>query len=191
MEERRRRIDRVTDEDFLDGLDERTPDELRAMRDDCRVEEATLSFARRVVQGQIDIARAEQRRRTAGEDADLVTELSEILSDKTSGERDPLKARMSPLFDPEEHAYGNRAYDSHLDDAELSRIPDLDDAELEALRQRLQSHEHAVSDLRRKVLDHLDTLQTELVRRYRDGAADVDSVVAAGVREGDPGASGT
>ncbi len=183
MEQRRRRIDRVTATDFLDGLDDRTAAELRTMRDDCREEEAALSYSRRVVQGQIDIARAEQARRSAGHEAGLVDELSGILAEKTDGERDPLKARISPLFIPDDQAYASRLHDPHIDDPELSRVPDLDDEELAALRERLSAQEVQVSELRRSVLDHLDALQTELVRRYRDGAADVDAVVASAVRE--------
>jgi hypothetical protein len=183
MEQRRRRIDRVTATDFLDGLNDRPADELRAMRDDCRDEEATLSFTRRVVQGQIDITRAEQHRRSAGSDAHLVDELSDILAEKTDGERDPLKARISPMFDPDDQPYGHRAQDSPVDDASLSRIPDLDDAELRALLERLQAKEASVSELRRSVLHALDALQAELVHRYRDGALDVDAVVASTVRE--------
>jgi hypothetical protein len=187
MEQRRRRIDRVTATDFLDGLDDRTAAELRTMRDDCREEEAALSYSRRVVQGQIDIARAEQARRSAGHEAgreaDLVDELSGILAEKTDGERDPLKARISPLFIPDDQAYASRLHDPHIDNPELSRVPDLDDEELAALRERLSAQEVQVSELRRGVLDHLDALQTELVRRYRDGTADVDAVVASAVRE--------
>jgi len=195
MEQRRRRIDRVTATDFLDGLDDRTAAELRTMRDDCREEEAALSYSRRVVQGQIDIACAEQARRSAGHEAgheagreagreaDLVDELSGILAEKTDGERDPLKARISPLFIPDDQAYASRLHDPHIDNPELSRVPDLDDEELAALRERLSAQEVQVSELRRSVLDHLDALQTELVRRYRDGTADVDAVVASAVRE--------
>ena len=191
MEQRRRRIDRVTATDFLDGLDDRTAAELRTMRDDCREEEAALSYSRRVVQGQIDIARAEQARRSAGQEAgheagheaDLVDELSGILAEKTDGERDPLKARISPLFIPDDQAYASRLHDPHIDNPELSRVPDLDDEELAALRERLSAQEVQVSELRRSVLDHLDALQTELVHRYRDGTADVDAVVASAVRE--------
>jgi len=185
MEQRRRRIDRVTATDFLNGLDDRTTDELRTMRDDCREEEAVLSFARRVVQGQTDIARAEQARRSGGHEANLVDELSGILAEKADGERDPLKARTSPLFVPGDQAYASRLHDPHIDDPELSRIPDLDDEELAALRERLSGQEVQVSELRRSVLDHLDALQAELVRRYRDGAGDVDAVVASAVRRHD------
>lgn len=189
MQQRRRRIDRITASDFLGGFEDRPAHELRAMRDDCRDEEAALSFARRVVQGQIDICRAELAHRSAGEEADLVDELSGILAEKIDSDRDPLKARVSPMFDPDDQAYGNRAQDSPVDDPSLSRIPDLDDAELRALLERLQAKEASVSGLRRSVLDALDALQAELVRRYRDGALDVDAVVASTVS--DPGGSGT
>ena len=81
----RRRIDRITDEDFLDGLADLTPADIRTMRDDCREEEARLSYARRLLHGQLDIARAELQRRE-GSDADsLVSTLTTILTDEVAG----------------------------------------------------------------------------------------------------------
>ena len=51
------------------------------MRDECREEEARLSYARRVLHGQLDVARAEQGRRIDGGETSLVDTLADILSD--------------------------------------------------------------------------------------------------------------
>ena len=178
--ERRRRIDRVTSEDYLEGLNEVDLDGIRAMRDDCREEEAGLSYARRVVHGQLDIVRAEQRRRGGGEgDAGLVGTLSEILADEpTTRTR---QARSAPLYAPGDHNYGQRSHDTPIDDAALGRVPELNDDELTALLERLQAKEAHISGLRRTVLNHLDALQDEVIRRYRDGNVNVDEVVASAV----------
>ena len=85
----RRRIDRITDEDFLDGLADLVPADIRTMRDDCREEEARLSYARRLLHGQLDIALAELQRRE-GTDADsLVSTLTTILTDEAVGGPNP------------------------------------------------------------------------------------------------------
>lgn len=178
-QERRRRIDRVTADDYLEGVDGVDIAGLRVMRDDCRAEETRLSFARRVLHGQLDIVRAEQRRRSGGSDSGLVGALTEILADDPApGSRE---ARTAPVYAPEEGGYGQRAHDTIVDDADVSRVPDLDDSELVTLQQRLAEKEAHISSLRRTVLQHLDALQDELVRRYREGSVDVDEVVASAV----------
>lgn len=181
--ERRRRIDRVTAEDYLDGLNDVDLDAVRAMRDECREEEAELSYARRVVHGQLDIVRGEQRRRSGGEDAGLVSTLNEILADDPAPRS--REARTAPLYAPDDNAYGQRSHDTMIDDASLGRVPDLDDEALTALLERLAEKEAHVSSLRRTVLQHLDALQDELIRRYRDGTVNVDEVVASAVASPD------
>ena len=179
-QERRRRIDRVTAPDYLDGLADVDAAGIRTMRDECREEETRLSFARRVLHGQLDIVRAEQARRSGGDpDGGLVGTLSDILADEpTSRSRD---ARSSPLYAPEEGGYGMRSHDTLVDDSALGRVPDMDDDELAQTLTRLQEKEAHISGLRRSVLEHLDALQDELIARYRDGSVDVDEVVASAV----------
>jgi hypothetical protein len=176
-QQRRRRIDRVTSEDYLEGLDAVDASGIRAMRDDCREEEQRLSFARRVLHGQMDIVRAEQQQRSGGSDEGLMGTLSEILADDSApGSRE---ARSAPIYMPEEGGYGQRSHDTLVDDAAVSRVPDLSDDELNELAQRLQEKENHISTLRRTVLEHLDALQDELIGRYRDGSVDLDEVVAS------------
>ena len=178
-QERRRRIDRVTSEDYLDGLSAAGVPEIRTMRDDCREEEARLSYARRVIHGQLDIVRAEQRRRSGDGDEGLVGTLSEILADEPAPHS--REARSAPLYAPQEGGYGQRSHDTLIDDSALGQVPDLDDAALTALLERLQEKEAHISALRRSVLEHLDALQDELIARYRDGSVNVDDVVASAV----------
>ncbi len=183
MEQRRRRIDRVTSDDYLADLDAVDPAGIRAMRDDCREEETRLSFARRVLHGQLDIVRAEQARRSGGGEEGLVGTLSDILADEPApGSR---AARTAPLYAPEDEGYGQRSHDTLVDDAAVGRVPDLSDDELNELLERLQEKEAHISSLRRTVLQNLDALQDELIARYRDGAVNVDDVVASAVGRGE------
>ena len=177
--EGRRRIDRVTSPAYLEGLGDADLATVRSMRDDCREEEAGLSYARRVVHGQLDIVRAEQRQRGGGDDEGLVSTLTDILADEPANRGRQL--RDAPIYVPDDHEYGQRSHDTLIDDSALGRVPELDDAELAALLERLEEKERHVSSLRRTVLDNLDRLQDELIARFRDGSANVDDVVASAV----------
>jgi hypothetical protein len=183
-QERRRRIDRVTADDYLEELDTAEVPTIRTMRDDCREEEARLSYARRVVHGQLDIVRAEQRRRGGDAEGGLVGTLSEILSDDPAPRS--REARSAPLYAPDQGGYGQRAHDTLVDDPAMGRVPDLSDEDLAELLQRLAAKEAHISSLRRTVLSHLDALQDELIGRYRDGTVDVDEVVASAVSSDEP-----
>jgi hypothetical protein len=183
----RRRIDRVTAPGFLAGLPERPVAELRAMRDDCREEEAHLSFARRVLQGRLDIVRAVVARRS-GEDGqagqgNLLEGLPQILADEPQGPTPVVDAHVVPVLDDPGTGGGRRSEDALVLDASLGRLPDLPDGELLSLVERLSAEERRVSDLRRRVLDALDTLQAELVRRYSADAATMTSAVDDAVSE--------
>jgi hypothetical protein len=76
----RRRIDKVLSEGFADGLDTLELDELRSRRREAEQEEADLSYVRRMLQGRMDILRAELARRTGGGDK-IVEHLSGVLAD--------------------------------------------------------------------------------------------------------------
>jgi len=54
----------------------------------------------------------------------------------------------------------------------------LDDQELDVLSSQLEEFEHARSHERRELFTCLDALSAELVRRYRDGEASVDGLLA-------------
>jgi hypothetical protein len=175
---RRRRIDRVSDPALLDDVADAPAADLRALRDECREEEARLSYARRVLQGQLDIARSEQRRRSGagGEEggASLVADLPRILADEPStSTRQP---RTVTFYAPQ--GGGRRTDDSILELPSLGRLPDLSDEELADLIRTLEAEESQVSDARRRVLDNLDGLQEELVHRYRDGGTTIEEIMA-------------
>lgn len=180
-ERKRRRIDRVTAPDLLDALTERSPEEIRALRDDCRLEEARLSYTRRLLQGRLDIARAEAVRRGGEGEGDLIASLAAILADDPSPRASG--PRAAPVYAPTDEG-GRRRDDSLVDDSTLGRLPDLDDDELARVIQRIEADEREVSGLRRNVLGNLDALQAELVRRYREGRVGVDDIVASAVAEG-------
>lgn len=174
----RRRIDRVAASDFLDGLDDRSTAEIRTMRDECRQEEERLSFERRLLQGRVDIVRAERARRQSGDGGGLVDALPSILADDTSSRSGGPQARVAPLYTPDpDPSYSRRSADRS--ESTLGNLPDLGDDELAELHERLASDERAVSDLRRRVIDHLDRLQAEVASRLTDGSLVADDILRA------------
>jgi len=64
------------------------------------------------------------------------------------------------------------------DVAPANHISELTDADLETLSSGLENFEHARSHERQELFHRLDALSAELVRRYRDGEASIDGLLA-------------
>jgi hypothetical protein len=82
----KRRIDKILDTSYLDGLTDRSLPEVRRMRSDAKDEEALVSYERRLLQARIDILEAEQGRR-AGSGGSILDRLPQILADGPSESR--------------------------------------------------------------------------------------------------------
>jgi hypothetical protein len=171
-----RRIDRVLAEDFLDGLAGLPMDEVRALRKEAEQEEVDLSYLRRLLQGRLDILRAELRRRSGETPGDLVDALPHILSDEgtTAGPRG--MGRHSAL-EPSRADSHRRHVEQLVADVDLSDLAAHDDASLHAGVETLEREEHEVSQKRRAVQVVMDASTAEITRRYRDGDADVSDLL--------------
>lgn len=178
----RRRVDLVLDPAFLQGLDDLSLDDLRARRVEAEQEEADLSYLRRMLLGRLDIVEAEIMRRSSPDSGDLVSRLSEILADPnraTGGPGRPMRAEPSRV---DEH---RRQMEQVIADAVISDVTARSDEELAQAVRDLTSNADEVSDVRRSVQRVADELSAELARRYREGLANVDDVLAA-AREAGP-----
>jgi hypothetical protein len=166
------------DPQYLEGLETWTLDQVRARRDEATETETALSYLRRILQGRLDIVMAEQRHRRAGESGDvseLVDELPTILSGNVHA---PGLGRLPTLMAPGEVDHQLEArLESILPAAHLARLDEIDPEELDRCAIELTEFERFVSGQRRAVLDVLDRLQDEIVRRYRSGEATVDSLL--------------
>lgn len=171
-------LSEVTDPGYLDGLEQWTLADVRARRDEATETETGLSYLRRIVQGRLDIVVAEQRHREQGERADmseLVDELPTILSGNVHA---PGLGRLPTLMAPGEmEPTLERRLEEILPASRLAKLPDLSEDELRTAATELTEFERSVSVQRRAVLDVLDRLQDEIVRRYRTGEATVDSLL--------------
>jgi hypothetical protein len=163
-----RRIDRVQDPAFLEGIDGLTLPDLRARRDECLAEREYLSLLRRLVQGRAEILKAElESRGSDGDTSPLVGRLAEILA----GDEPQTASRGEAVrvgVPEEEMLLARRRVERLVADAGISDPASLDDAQLTEAVELLAQEERTVSDTRRSVLQILDHLQDELKRRYRE-----------------------
>jgi hypothetical protein len=168
-----RRIDRVLAAGFLDRLSEISLDELRAMRTDAEQEETDLSYLRRLLQGRLDILRAEVSRRSGGEGgASLLDLLPGILADD-GGQAAPHGLGRHAPTEPSRADLHRRYVEALVADVNLSDPTGHDDESLARVLEVLEREEVTVSSNRRAVQEVMDRCSAEITRRYRDGDADV------------------
>ena len=148
--------------------------ELRVVRRDAQQDEADLSYLRRLLQGRIDILRAEIARRTA-QHSPLLDRLPEILTDLPSRHRS--SARHVTLGTPHSEEYREMA-EEMLGEVELSDLTARTDEELHDAMGRLIRHERQVSRRRQSLQRTADDCSTEITRRYREGEAQVDDLLS-------------
>ena len=161
--------------DLLDALDTLTTEQLRARRVDCELAEEGVSYARRLLQGRIDILRAELDQRDDAAAADLLGSLPSILADGTA-RADPLHTRATRLRVPPDAADYEAAIDAYIGaehrDVE-AHVEGQQTAQLAPIVDRLAALERELSVVRRALFERIDALRDELAARYKDGRADV------------------
>ena len=162
-----RRIDRIREIGYVEGLGELSLDDLRARRDECLAEREYLSLLRRLVQGRAEILQAELERRWGETDrASLVERLSTILA----GEDPQATSRGEAVrvgVPEDEMLLARRRIERLVADAGISDPTELDDERLAVAVELLTDEEHEVSAARLHVIGVLDIVQDELKRRYK------------------------
>ena len=108
MTEHLRRIDRILAAEYLDGLDDRSLDDLRTMERDCAEVETEISYVRRLAQARIDILEAEViAAPPVGPLGDLIAALPKILADDSPRGAAPASTRVAIGLAPaDEHRRG-------------------------------------------------------------------------------------
>ncbi|GAB3656499.1 RsiG family protein [Streptomyces sparsus] len=147
---------------------------LRGLRRSAQQDEADLSYLRRLLQGRIDILRAEITRRVDPA-ARIVDRLPEILADGPTRHRS--SARHVTLGTPHGAEYRLLA-ESMLAEVELSDLGARTDSELHDAMGRLVRYERQISGRRQSLQRTADECSTEIARRYREGEAQVDDLLA-------------
>jgi len=170
-----RRIDRVLSEGYLDGLGDLPLSEVRQLRTEAEQEEVDLSYLRRMIQGRLDILRAELNRRDGTSSATLVEGLAAILADEP---RAPARGLgRYTTVEPSRTDSHRRSVEALVADVDLSDVGARSTEELTSAMAALGHEEAGISTKRRQVQGVMDACSAEITRRYRDGEADVDTLL--------------
>jgi hypothetical protein len=175
-------LDRVLADDYAARVEDLALDEVRARRGECQEVEVGLSYARRIVQGRLDIIHAELERRRAGDGPSAVSSIVDRLKEgEMLGEhaRPPGFGRLPTLMSPGETDEYLAEADAVAHSDTLSALPEASDEDVRALADELERIERSLSDKRREVFDRIDVFQAEIVRRYKTGAATTDSLLTS------------
>lgn len=150
-------------------------DELRALRSSLQHDDDAVSYVRRLAQARLDLIDAELRRRDRSADPSVITsELPVILSTHLTG--GPARPPR-PAEDASDHPLAI-ALEELWGDGGGSDLPSLTEDELVALRSQLRIFERERSTERQALFARIDALSAELVRRYREGEADIEGLLA-------------
>lgn len=180
-----RRIDRVLAEDFLAGLRTAELSEVRTMRAEAEQEEVDLSYLRRMVQGRIDVVRAElNRREGSGGNGSLIDGLAAILADEPRGPARGLGRHSS--VQPSRADSHRRYVEALVANVDLSDVSARTSDELAHAMRTLSEEEQKLSAKRRAVQQVMDACSGEITRRYRDGEADVGTLLGEQRTGADP-----
>jgi hypothetical protein len=176
-EQKRRLTERIVEPGYLEGLADKSIEDLKEMRAECREGENEVSFERRLSQARTDILRAELVRRKGGGDEDLVSKLPEILATEAVRSDNPLPSRAPDFSVPRSADVPRRRVEEIVGEQTLARLPELDEAEIEKIITSLQEHEENLSARRKRVHAVMDEIQAEIVRRYQSGDADPTAAI--------------
>lgn len=157
-----RRIDRVLDPSFVEGIDRSSLAVLREKRDECAEEESVLSYERSLIHTRLRLLKAEaDRRRTGGSARSIIDNLAQILSDENVTHRGSFPSlEAPPIVDNP-----RRRVEKLVNDDTLARLPDLSDEEISSTTAALEDAEREVSESRRAVHAVLDRFIEEIGRR--------------------------
>jgi len=155
--------------------DAMTTAELRSARAELQMQEDVISFVRRMAQGRCDLARDEQRRRVDGTPASgmSVIDIANVFGQEHGGgsSRPPRETNISadhPLVVELEKL---------CETVGFGELRTLEDEALESAINQIEQFELTRSAERKNLFSKIDALTTELVKRYKAGGANVDSLL--------------
>jgi hypothetical protein len=166
VNDKRRRIDIVLEPEYLEGLGDVDLDEVRRRRDTAEDVEAQISYYRRLLHGRMDLLDFEMRRRNGKEERSILEALPEILAQGMVLGSEPNLKHIETM-PPIPSMTGRRLIDKIMDDGVLASLPELTDDEIGEAIERLREVEAQLSGQRRLLHQVIDTLQDEIVSRYR------------------------
>ena len=175
----RRLSDKIADPSYLEGIEERSMEELQRMRTEAQGLENDLSFERRLCQARIDILTAELDHRAGKVEGDVMSRLAQILADEsTAVSSSPLPSRVPDLSIPASAKRPRRRVEEIVGADTLARLTKLPEEEIRASIESLAEHERSLSSRRKSLHEILDRIQAEIVRRYSTGEEDPSKLLS-------------
>jgi hypothetical protein len=173
-------LDRILTSPYLDGIQARSLEEIRAMRTECQQAEVGLSYLRRLIQGRLDIVHTYLGHLGSDAPPDLATLVDDLPGILSSGPgRPPGPEHLPMLLAPDtEESDLTAELDAVLGADEIATLDELEPDRLRDLAGRLETLENRVSLDRRALHVRIDTLQAELVERHKTGRASVDGLLS-------------
>ena len=172
----RRPIDRVLAPGYADEVASLSPDDLRERRHEAEQEEVDLSYARRLLQGRLDLLRSEQAGRLGdapappepGErsDAEIVRDIVAAMGDDGPRRDHGLGRHLD--IEPSRVGEHRRTAELAVADPRYDG-PSLSDDDLAEAIDRIAGLEQQVSLNRQRVQQVTDALTDEVARRFREG----------------------
>ncbi|MFO7592254.1 MAG: aerial mycelium formation protein [Acidimicrobiia bacterium] len=161
-----RRADVLVAPAYLEGLDAKDLDALRAMHAECSEVETEVSYVRRLAQARIDIVKAELDRRAAGGTVgDLIAALPQILADPPP-RPDPSTSRLPRHLGPAPAIEWRRGLEYLISDSTLVHLPAMAEDELRETLELLRRLEAETSERRRRLHGVIDRLEHEVAARH-------------------------
>lgn len=173
-------LERVTDPTFITDINDADIETIRRKRQECQDLENGLSYVRRLLHGRLDIVRGELEQRRAGAEPaaldDIIARLPELLAE---GSRSDALPRPPQDLAPDSHAEALVAeLETKFPASVLGELPTRSIDELSALGDGLAAYERDISEGRNALHGVIDELHEEIVRRYQQGDASVDSLLS-------------
>lgn len=171
--------------DYLEALEGHDLGGLRAMRAECEAAEASVSFARRVLQGRLDIIGNEQGRRRAGAHSEgdlhgLINRLPQILAGDAGARATGTGPAWRVVDVTPDHVVVDEligAIDEVAPVGVMSTLGALSDADVEEVAGHLRALEREFSDTRHQLHERIDALKAELTARYERGEVTVEGLL--------------
>ena len=173
----RRTVDRIFDPAYVENLSTLAVAELRKRKAECEALEAEVSYARRLIQGKLDILRHGAERMAVGdklEVTEMVEDLPGILSEGVGGSA----SRLPRIIAPANAENQRREVERLASTADLTRLEELTPAEVQQIVDRLTEAEKETSQRRRRIQGVMDQIIGELVRRFREGQEDPTALLS-------------
>lgn len=168
------RLSEVIRPGFMSGYQSWSLDELRAKRKEAEQVEAAVSYARRIIQGRIDIFEKYLNGELGLQTEETLSVASEAIADHVTASN----FRIMHNDISADYLLPTSADISKFTGIDLDKHP-VEVSDLEILLPEYKKVEKMLSSYRHQLHLIIDELRTQLVRRYQNGEISVDSILGS------------